>query len=702
MFFLFFLACFFVSVPLLGGRLGRLAELQFRRKGVVAAAVLVQFVTLGLFPEGDEKLHAVAHVWSYLLMGWFVLANAHIPGLLMMGLGGLCNAIAITANGGVMPADPDALAGAGIVAAEGEFVNSGAVEDPRLAFLGDVFWVPESWPLHNVFSIGDILLVLGGGMLLHRVCGTRIGPVLDRWAAAFASRHPRFELLREHPEFRRLWLSQAVSNLGDWIYSLAVVVAVVGEDTGASTVSLLIVCQVAPAMLIGIFGGPLVDRVSRRHLMIATDVARGAAVATLFIPDTPTLPHICAVAVVLGVGGSLFLPSFHASLPKLVAPERLASANALVGATFSAAIMIGPSLGAVIVANLGLTGGLALNAASFAVSAVLIGITPGRWSIPSSSDLPLARELVEGLRYMRASPTVMSILVVVGLITLAAGLKQPQEPLFALNVLDAGAAGLGLLGTVWGIGMIAGAAFAAGLLRRFGHANLLTGSIVVVGLVVCVGSQLPVLQPLLLLWALGGVANCIGTVAYETLLQSTTPDNVRGRVLAAVEASLEAGLLLGVILATPVNEAFGTRGGLLASGLVFLGAAGVAFWMRHHHAIPAVAEPRLPQVVTARLVPASDALALVRVEFDAPVEPAPVLRIGAQRRVEALPGSGPVVGYGVPAALLAGAALWVETADGEVLGTLSLLAAAPGWVADVAEPATRGERAPVLVPAAAR
>ena len=730
MFFLFFLACCFVTVPLLGGRLGRLAELQFRRKYVAVAAVVIQALILGVFPEGDETFHAVVHVGTYGLMGWFVLANAHIPGLMLMGLGGLCNAVAITANGGVMPADPDALARAGIVAEPGEFVNSRAVDGAHLQFLGDVFWVPESWPLHNVFSVGDVLLIVGAAVLLHRVCGTVLGPMLDRWAAAFARRHPRFELLREHPEFRRLWMAQLISNLGDWIYSLAVVVAIVGEDTGASTVSLLLICQVAPAMIIGIFGGPLVDRFSRRHLMIATDIVRGAAVATMFLVDTPGLAHVCAVAVVLGVGGSLFQPSFHASLPKLVSVERLPAANALVGATFSAAIMIGPSLGALIVANLGLGWGFAINALTFGLSAVLVGITPGRWSIPSPSDLPLARELVSGLRYMRASPTVMTVLLVVGLITLGAGLKLPQEPVFALNVLDAGPSGLGLLGTLWGTGMILGAAFASRALRRFGHGALLTGSIVMVGVVVVAGSQLSTFAPILALWACGGVANCLGTVAYETLLQSTTPDNVRGRVLAAVEASLEAGLLIGVVLAGVVNAGLGTRGGLLASGAIFLAAGAVSYKLRRHYAVPPAedvlpAQPvQVPEPEEAPLVPAGvevvaagRGLSLLRVRLESAPTAAPVLLVDDHRRlhrIAALPGGlDRVVGYGVSDALLRvpRVALALESPSGAIvdLAPPPRTDDVPDWVATVAPqqdlplPAARriGSRDAIQTPAQA-
>ena len=166
------------TVPLAGGRLGRLSEIGFRRKWAGLAALALQFSIMKLFPEGSHGLHAGLHLASYGLIFCFLAANLHVPGLWLIAIGGACNALAIAANGGVMPAHPAALATAGITQAPGEFVNSAAVEDPRLWFLGDVFALPAGWPLANVFSIGDLILVLGAAVLLHRQSRSRIGEAL--------------------------------------------------------------------------------------------------------------------------------------------------------------------------------------------------------------------------------------------------------------------------------------------------------------------------------------------------------------------------------------------------------------------------------------------------------------------------------------------------------------------------------------------
>ena len=94
----------------------------------------------------------------------------------IIAFGGLLNFIAITANGGVMPADPDAIASLARQLPEGEFANSQVLPDAKLQFLGDIFATPASWPLHNVFSIGDGILLVGVTVLVHVACGSRLVP----------------------------------------------------------------------------------------------------------------------------------------------------------------------------------------------------------------------------------------------------------------------------------------------------------------------------------------------------------------------------------------------------------------------------------------------------------------------------------------------------------------------------------------------
>jgi MFS family permease len=568
------------TVPLLGGRIGHLSNIRFRRKGAALAAVALQIVLVRIVPEGSPDLHAMGHLASYALIFAFVAANLNVPGLPLITFGGLLNLLAIAANQGVMPADPEALRTAGILAVPGEFANSGVVTDAHLWFLGDVFAIPAGWPLANVFSIGDVVLVLGAFVLLHRVCRTRLAPALDALAGWSWRAAGRVELVRDNATFRRLWTAQAISGVGDWVFPPAVFAALVGGRAHASDLALLLLVQIGPGVVVGLVGGPFIDRFSRKWLMVASDVVRAGAVLSLLIGDVPSLVHVYAVSLLLGVGNALFQPALLAAIPNVVPRRQLASANALVGLTQSLAVMIGFPLGGYMVDQLGVGWGFALNAFSFALSAVLIA----RTGVPAGIRTATARlvdGLAEGMRYVRANPVAWRVIVVVAMITLAAGIKSPLEPLFALDTLDAGAAGLGTLGAIWGAGMIVGSLLASWAYRRFGHGVLLAGSVAVVAVAVILASLSPVLLPVAALWLPAGIANATGTVAYETLLQERTDDAVRGRVMAALEAATQGGLLAGVGVAALTGVVFGpgeaARAGIMLSGVAFAAAA-LAAW----------------------------------------------------------------------------------------------------------------------------
>jgi hypothetical protein len=162
-----------VLIPLLlGGRLSRLATVPFRHVTWIVAALAIQIVVIELLP-GPVVVLQMAHVATYAMAGWFLVANRRVPGLWLLATGAALNGLAITLNGGTLPARLGALQSAGIHLSADQFTNSGLLPHPRLAFLGDIFAIPAGLPLANVFSIGDVLIVLGTGWTAWGVLGTR-------------------------------------------------------------------------------------------------------------------------------------------------------------------------------------------------------------------------------------------------------------------------------------------------------------------------------------------------------------------------------------------------------------------------------------------------------------------------------------------------------------------------------------------------
>jgi hypothetical protein len=155
----------------------------------------------------------------------------------------------IAVNGGVMPASRSALHTAGLEDTPGQFASSIAVGHPKLAFLGDIFAVPASFPVHNVFSVGDMVIVAGAFVLLHRACDS----------ALFRHRNGDFRELLRNRNFTRVWAARAVSDFGDWTYTLAVLTTLVDRHTAPHGFAALMIAQVGPAAITGALGGPLID-----------------------------------------------------------------------------------------------------------------------------------------------------------------------------------------------------------------------------------------------------------------------------------------------------------------------------------------------------------------------------------------------------------------------------------------------------------
>jgi predicted MFS family arabinose efflux permease len=557
-----FLGLTLVTVPLAGGRLMALAELQLARAGTLFAAIAIQVLIVVVIPGHFTEFHPFVHVATYFLVAIFLFANRGVPGLWLIGLGGAMNLAAIVANGGTMPASASALASAGLVVdTPGEFVNSGVVASPHLSFLGDIFATPSWLPFANVFSLGDIAIVLGAAVAVHRLCGSRLVP----------SASGEFSQLLQNRGFVRLWTGQAVANIGDFAYAVAVLVSVTQRGAGAGILVTLTIAQVAPAALVGVYGGVLADRFSRKQVMIVSDLFRFVAVASLLLVPSPSLFQFYAVAVCLGVFGSLFQPSLQASLPELVGKKLLVAANSLVTATFHIAVMIGPAIGGLLAAHVGATPAFALNAASFALSAGLILGVRMKAGPKEQTDTPKA--LLEGIRYSLASPLVRGILLITGLAMLAASIKSPLEPLFILRALGGQPQDLGFTEACWGLGMLIGSVAAPAMVRRWRRTNLLHMGFAMIGTCTLMASFATSLFPVLLLWIVGGAGNAFATVSFSTLLQEHTPDRLRGRVMAGSDAVLNSAIVIGALISSVMAAQIGVRSAYLVAGLMMTGTA---------------------------------------------------------------------------------------------------------------------------------
>jgi hypothetical protein len=181
MFMAFMTLVILASAVLTGGRFARFAQVKVRYSWPIMAALAVQILITSVVPNAPKPLLVGLHLATYVVAGAAIWANRALPGLVLIGVGALLNAVTITLNGGTLPASAHALAETGFPVDSKDFENSGVLAHPVLAWLGDIVATPSWLPFRNVISIGDMVILLGATILIHGV--TRTVP-----ARAIASR----------------------------------------------------------------------------------------------------------------------------------------------------------------------------------------------------------------------------------------------------------------------------------------------------------------------------------------------------------------------------------------------------------------------------------------------------------------------------------------------------------------------------------
>jgi MFS family permease len=359
-------------------------------------------------------------------------------------------------------------------------------------------------------------------------------------------------LLRGNRNFRLLWLAQIVSELGDWFYTLAVYNLLL-DLTGsrAQSVGLAVVLQVLPSTLIAPTAGVINDRIRRKQVMIAADVARFFIVLSMLLVRSRGLVWLVYPLLFfenLGVG--FFEPAHSSVIPNIVPEDQVLTANALASITWSFCLAIGASLGGVVAALLGRDAVFILNAFSFLASAALIARM--HFVEPHAEGLPplCARELLdftpvlEGFRYIRRDRRLRATVFVKaggGLLgannVLLPILGQRVFPVHPESLGQSRAAllGMSLLMGARGVGALVGP-LVGGKWARHRESRLQTGILVsfligAAGYVLLGNVSSFVFAVMCVALAHAGTSN--NWVFSSTLLQIHTEDRFRGRVFAA-------------------------------------------------------------------------------------------------------------------------------------------------------------------------
>jgi MFS family permease len=355
------------------------------------------------------------------------------------------------------------------------------------------------------------------------------------------------------PDFRLLWVSEAVSVVGDQFHYIALAWLVISLTGSGLALGVVLIAVAVPRAILIMPFGVLADRRPARGLMVAAHVARGVivgAIAALAVSGTASVPALAVLGVLFGAADALYMPAQQAFLPRTVEAERLPSANALLQGTLQAASMAGPPLAGFVIAVAGTGAAFAVDAVSFFVAALVIllmGPAAARRPIDTADGAPapagtapaptgpsFRAELRAGIRYVAADPAIRTLMLLALVLNFALnGPAGVGMAWLAQRRFDAGPMGLGLMEAGWAAGALVGIVL-AGNVRLERQGRVVVGAVAAAGLAMAAVGTLGSLPVVVAALAVMGVAIGYVNVVAVSWLQGRVEPAMVGRVMSIV------------------------------------------------------------------------------------------------------------------------------------------------------------------------
>ncbi len=369
---------------------------------------------------------------------------------------------------------------------------------------------------------------------------------------------------------RALIAASAASQLGDWLYNAALLGYVYTATGSAGWVGAATIVRLLPYVLLGPVGGMIADRYDRRTVLLTGDMVRCLLMLVLAASVASGSPVgvVIALTALASAAGTAERPAAMALLPRLVGEARLGPANALLHTVQDLGVVAGPAIGAVLLAVAPDEVAFAVNALTFAVSAVLIS-TMTRRAGPAGGRVgeTAARQLRDGLQAARVTPFVIPLFLVVAMVEFTYGAQTVQLVLYAEQRLGLGAEGYGYLLAAAGVGGLLSAVVNA----RLASSSRVSGIVVGAGVLFCatqvVYAGVDDLVLAVIATLLGGVGVVACEVVAETALARVAPSDVLGRVMGVFDALSVAAMVAGAVSAPVLINSTSLRTSLLVLGV---------------------------------------------------------------------------------------------------------------------------------------
>lgn len=403
-------------------------------------------------------------------------------------------------------------------------------------------------------------------------------------------------LLTRVPSFRFLALANFGSGIGTWLAFVALTVDVWDRTESGVWVAALLIADFLPVIAIGLLVGPLVDRLSRRGLMVASDLLRCLVFLALPFADSPEL--IIGLAGIAGFATGFFRPAVYAGLPNLVEDRELPSANALVQSIEAMTTIVGPLVGGVLVALSGPDAAYWINAVTFLFSAALLVRIPG--DLLQAARAATAghwRDLREGFALISGSRALLTVLLAWNVGMLGNAGVNVAEIKLAKESFDAGDFGFGLLVGSAGLGVALGSLSAGSWVETRRASRVYGAGLALMAVGIAAAAASPNVWLAAPAVAVSGGGNGIALVCNALFVQRGAPDRLRGRVFTVLMSSNYTVFLLGMLAAGPLTDEFGARWVWGGAALIAAVAALVGFTLARGIDDQVAAEPVLERAV---------------------------------------------------------------------------------------------------------
>lgn len=376
------------------------------------------------------------------------------------------------------------------------------------------------------------------------------------------------------PNYRLFWIGRLFADMGLWMQMVAQGWLVYQLTDSPLYLGLTGLARAVPAIGLSLFGGVLADRMEKRRLIMLTQTASlflAVVLATLVATDLVQVWHVMAIAFLSSAVSSFDQPTRQAIMAELVDRKDLLNAVALNSAMHNGTRIIGPSLGGLIIVGWSLAACFYINAAFIGVTVATLGLLKLPGAVRGAASVSLWQALAAGFGYVRQDPVVLSLLGLVAVPSFFGMSYVWLLPVFARDILQVGATGLGLLQGVSAAGALVSSLGIAAISHRGGKGRIVLGGSLVFGLALVAFASSTVFALSLALIFLLGVVNSAYLAAANTLLQTVVPDDMRGRVmgfytLSAFGLSPLGSMAVGALasgLGTPIAVA--VSGGVVAA-----------------------------------------------------------------------------------------------------------------------------------------